>query len=72
MNAITLRNGKQLDEPKRPHGEKDGGLDLVSENKEQDKHEENTKPRPVEPYRPWFPSLKGLLMPNLRPSLGNF
>jgi len=26
MNAITLRSGKQLDEPKGLHGEEDKGL----------------------------------------------
>ena len=68
MNAITLRSGKQLDEPKGPHKEEDEGLvkgrgkeileekrDLIPKSEEQGKHEETRKPRWVEPYRPPVP-----------------
>ena len=48
-------------------------VDLVLEDKGQDKHEEVTKPRMVESYRPpgFFPSTTSKRQ-NLTPSLGNF
>jgi len=61
MNAITLRSGKQLDEPKATQGEEGEGLvkdkdkepiekevDSVPDDGEKDKHKEVTKPRTVE------------------------
>jgi len=63
IDAIMLRSGKQLEEPQGPQGDADEGLakekgkeilgekdDLVPESGEQDKHEETTKLRSVEPY----------------------
>jgi len=85
MNAITLRNGKKLEELKGTHGEVEEGLlkdkgkemleengHLVLENGEKDKDEETTKASLGICIGHWFLSLKGLSWPNLRPSLGNF
>ena len=68
MNAITLRSGKLLDEPKSTQVEECEGVvkekgkspmeeevNLVGEEKEQGKHEEVIKHRMVEFYRPSVP-----------------
>jgi len=63
MNAIILQSGKQLNKPKATQGEegecvvKEKGklsmekeVDVVSKDKEQDKHKEVLRPRVVGPY----------------------
>jgi len=70
LNAITLRSGKQREEPKVTQGEEGEGVvtdkgeesmedkgELVLEGDVQGKHEEIPKPRIVESYRPPVPFL---------------
>jgi len=45
---------------------------VAPEDKEQGIHEEDPRPRVVEPYRPVVPSPNVLQRPSLRPNLGNF
>jgi len=83
MNAITLTSIKQLDKPKGPHREEDEGFlkdkgkeiveekgDLVPESKEQDKHEETTRPWLVEPYKPLIPFPQRLAKTKLEAKFG--
>ena len=46
--------------------------DLVSKSEEQDKFEETTKPRPVEPYRPPVPFPQRVAKAKLEAKFGNF
>ena len=65
MNAIILRSGKQLDKPKAILGEEgewvakeksqppfEDEVVKIPKDKEQGIHEEDLRPRVVEPYRP--------------------
>jgi len=84
MNAIILSSGKQLDEPKTIEEEEGecvakekGETPLVDEavevpnDKEQGIHDEELRPRVVEPYGPLVPSPNALPRPSLRPNLEN-
>jgi len=83
LNAIILRSGKQLDEPKAIHGEKGECVAkeksqpafedevIVVPNKEQGIHEGDLRLRVVKPYQPPDPFPNALQRPSLRPNLGN-
>ena len=85
MNAITLQSGKQLDEPKviqAQEGEcvakEKGQTPLENEvvevpnDKEQGIHEEDPRPRVVEPYRSLIPFPQRLAKAKLEAKLGKF